>query len=248
VDATGEATLELFRSHDAYTDLLWRRLSSLSPRPCSGRVLEIGCGIGNLTRIILRTDGVEYLRAMDMDPAYVERVRSDLPDPRLHLAVALAEEYCPPEHVRPEGRFDVIVSSNVLEHIRDDVLALANLRAMLRPGGLIWLLVPAHPFLYCSLDRSLSHFRRYRRRDLHAVARAAGLEAIRVRYFNPIGALGWWVNGKLLRREMLPGGQLSLYNRYAIRLSDWIDRWNPFPLGVSLLGVLRARESAPSSP
>jgi SAM-dependent methyltransferase len=236
-DAAGEATLELFRRNDAYTEFLWERLASMASRPVAGRVLEVGCGIGNLTRIILRAPAVTRLKAIDMDPAYIERIRREIPDERLDAVPARAEELRPEEHAEERRPFDFIVASNVLEHIEDDARVLSNFRSMLSPGGTVLLLVPAHPCLYSSLDRGLSHFRRYSRAGLAALAKSSGLSVERLRHFNPVGAFGWWLNGKVLRRDLLPEGQLSLYARFAIPLSRLIDRWNPLPLGVSLIGA-----------
>lgn len=244
-DSTGEATLEIFRESPGYTEFLWEALSGISPRPCAGRVLEVGCGLGNLTRLILRSPGVERLHAIDLEPAYVERLRRELADPRLSVETARAEEFRPDAFRGEESGFDFVVSSNVLEHIDDDAAALANFRAVLRPSGLVLVLVPAHPALYSSLDRALSHRRRYRPEDLERVARAASLAVLRVRHFNPLGALGWWLNGKVLRRARLPRGQVSLYSRWALGLSRWLDRWNPFPIGVSLIAALAPKGLAP---
>lgn len=237
-DPAGEETLELFRENDAYSELLLDRLLALGGKAPGGRFLEVGCGIGNLTRLLLDRPGVTALHAIDIDPAYVERVRREQADSRLTLAVSPAESFCPEELTRGEQRFDAIVCSNVLEHIEDHVRVLCNFRRLLRPGGLALLLVPAHPALYCGLDRNLSHFRRYARGDFDPLAKASGLILRQVRHFNPLGAFGWWLNGKLLRRKVLPAAQLGLYTRFAIPLSRWIDRWNPFPVGVSLLAVL----------
>ena len=236
-DAAGEATLELFRRNDGYTEFLWERLASLASRPVAGRVLEIGCGIGNLTRIILRGPNVSFLKAIDMDPAYIERIRREIPDERLDAVAARAEDFRPGDG--QARAFDFIVASNVLEHIEDHARVLSNFHGMLAPGGTVLLLVPAHPSLYSSLDRNLSHFRRYSRTGLAALANGCGLEVVGLRHFNPIGAVGWWLNGKVLRRTLLPEGQLSLYARFAIPLSRLVDRWNPLPLGVSLIGAFR---------
>jgi SAM-dependent methyltransferase len=236
-DAAGEATLELFRRNDAYTEFLWERLASLASRPVAGRVLEVGCGIGNLTRIILRAPDVTFLKAIDMDPAYVERIRREIPDERLDAVAARAEEFCPEEYQARGTTFDFIVASNVLEHIEDHARVLSNFRGMLAPRGTVLLLVPAHPSLYSSLDRNLSHFRRYSRPALTALANDCGLQVEGLRHFNPVGAVGWWLNGKVLRRDLLPEGQLSLYARFAIPLSRLLDRWNPIPFGVSLIGA-----------
>lgn len=238
VDQVGERTLELFEETGGYSDLLWDALASLSPP--RGRVLEVGCGIGTLTRKILSTPGVDALHAIDMEPVYVERVRRAIEDDRLTVTAASLESFRPPRC--PEAAdeaFDTIVCSNVLEHIEDDRRALAEFQRMLRPGGHALVLVPAHPSLYCGLDRELSHFRRYRREQLVDRATAASLEVSRVRYFNPLGVVGWWLNGKVLRRRVLPPGQLRMYSRLAVSISRILDRCNPLPVGISVIACLR---------
>jgi SAM-dependent methyltransferase len=238
LDSVGEETLELFQRNEAYSELLWNSLRQMTSRAVEGRLLEIGCGIGNVTRLVLRDPGVELLHGIDLDPAYVARVRDNIDDPRLRVTAASAEEFCPLEYSAAGKGFDVIFSSNVLEHIENDTRVLQNFRAMLRPDGVVLTLVPAHSFLFCGLDRNLSHFRRYNAALLREKAAAAGLRVVSARYFNPLGALGWWWNGKVLRRGVLPEGQLAFYSRFGITLSRWIDQLNPFPVGVSLLAAL----------
>ncbi len=241
LDVAGEETLELFRENPAYNEFLVERLIRLSGSPLSGRVLEIGCGIGNITSVLLAKEGVEYLHGVDLDPAYIERVRREIADSRLETTAARAEEFCPERFTAADGQFDTIFCSNVLEHIEDDEGTLRNFAAMLRPGGRALVLVPAHPSLFCGLDENLSHFRRYRRRDFDALAARTELRVVASRYFNPLGALGWWLNGKVLKRRVLPAGQLSAYTRFAIPISRLVDWLNPFPLGVSVLAVLTPR-------
>jgi len=237
IDRVGEDTLELFAENPAYNELLWRRLSELAP--VTGRVLEVGCGIGTITSLILREAGVTAVHGIDMDPAYVRRVL-ELGDPRLGASACSMEECRLPRF--PEAAdesWDRIVCSNVLEHIEDDLETMRQFARMLRPGGVALILVPAHQWLYSSLDRNLSHFRRYRRADLQRLAAESGLELVRSRYFNPVGIAGWWLNGKVLRRDTLPVGQLRAYGRWAVSLSALVDRLNPLPCGISVTGAFR---------
>jgi SAM-dependent methyltransferase len=179
---------------------------------------------------------VRRVKTIDMEPVYIARVLEEARgDGRLEGETARAEEYCPAAEA---GAHDFIISTNVLEHVEDHVRALRNFRALLAPGGTALILVPAHPSLYSDLDRNLSHFRRYSRATLAGACAEAGLDVLRMRHFNPLGALGWWLNGKVLRRGILPSGQLSLYTRFAIPISRLLDRWNPFPVGVSLVAAL----------
>lgn len=238
MDAVGKSTLELFDRNPEYNRFLWRNLNALSA--AEGDVLEVGCGIGNLTRLVLEGEKVTGLHGIDMDPSYVHRVLSSIDDERLNASVSSLEEFTP--EVLPEAAsesYDSIVCSNVLEHISDDVSSMVNFHRLLKPGGKVLLLVPAHPWVFSQLDRNLSHHRRYTTARLRDLGERSLLTLEQARHFNPLGLLGWWVNGKLLGRSVLPATQLRLYTRLAIPLSQLIDRLNPFPLGVSLLALFR---------
>jgi SAM-dependent methyltransferase len=225
----GEATLELLEEFPAYGDFIWERVSSLAE--IRGDVLEMGCGIGSISRRLLGSSLVRSLDAVDIDPEYLSRVSREIPDPRLRTICSSAEAFEP-----REDSYDLVVSINVLEHVRDDLAALRGFARALRQEGVCLLLVPAHPWLFSSLDSGLSHHRRYTREGLRSLAARAGLETRSLFHWNPLGALGWWLNGKLLRRPHLSRGQVAAYSRFCITLSRLLDRLNPFPLGISLVG------------
>jgi SAM-dependent methyltransferase len=69
---------------------------------------------------------------------------------------------------------DGVTALNVLEHTDDDLIALKEIYRILKPGGIAHIEVPAGPSLYDIYDEVLMHFRRYRLRDLAALAMHAG--------------------------------------------------------------------------
>jgi 2-polyprenyl-3-methyl-5-hydroxy-6-metoxy-1,4-benzoquinol methylase len=130
------------------------------------RVIEVGCGIGNFTGMLLDR---EIVLAVDVDPACIERLQQRYSNrPNLHAFV------CEPSSgaFADLARFhpDSCVCLNVLEHIEDDQRALAAMASVLVPGGAIVLLVPAFQALYGPIDRNLSHHRRYSRNALAGLA------------------------------------------------------------------------------
>ena len=149
-----------------------------------------------------------------------------------------------------ELELDTIICLNVLEHIKDDGAALEGLEEMLCPGGRLILLVPAHRVLYSTLDKHLDHFRRYNRSGLVALVKKSGFHVEKSFHFNLLGALGWWINGCLLRRKILPGGQLKVFNLMTslLRAENWITP----PFGLSLVVIGRketvAKTESLSSP
>jgi SAM-dependent methyltransferase len=128
---------------------------------------------------------------------------------------------------------DTVLSLNVLEHIRDDREALRNCFRALAPGGRLVLLTPAHAALYSAMDQNLGHHRRYGGLELERLVTEAGFHKVDWRYLNALGALGWFINGRLFRRRLLPSHQ--------VRGFDWLIGWMKMesrlklPFGLSVL-------------
>ncbi len=99
----------------------------------------------------------------------------------------------------PEGKSDAVFMFDVLEHIENDREYLANLPT-LDPGGLLVLTVPAFQSLFCAHDTFLGHHRRYRRKQLIAIAEAAGFKTLDSGYFFS-SLLSFRLLQKLLRRD-----------------------------------------------
>ncbi len=202
-------------------------------RPYVGdRVLEIGAGIGNLTaNLVPRT---EY-HASDVNPQYLDRLntlKQTRPYLQVHYTDASVEETYPAE------RFDTVVCLNVVEHLENDVQALSNIRKRLDTNGRAIVLVPNGPQLYGSLDKVLGHYRRYTQEQLVKTCHDAGFTVEKVLKFNRIGAPGWWLNGRVLKKETFGFWQIKLLN-ILIPFIRPIDRFLPFP-HLSWIIILRA--------
>jgi 2-polyprenyl-3-methyl-5-hydroxy-6-metoxy-1,4-benzoquinol methylase len=193
------------------------------------RVVEVGCGIGNFTGMLLDR---EVVVAIDIEQACVDRLLRRYPG-RKNLRAFVCED------LRTLARFapDSVVCLNVLEHIEDDAAALQQMRAILSPGGVIVLMVPAFPALSGPIDRNLGHYRRYTRRSLMKLAVACELRVRQARYMNAPGFFGWWCNAHLLRRQAQSPPQITLFDKLAPLLSR-VESVLPPPFGQSLLAVL----------
>lgn len=200
-----------------------------------GEILEIGAGHGTFTPLLARHG---HVTAVEPSPRQFPR-----------LAARVAELGADAIQTDLEGalrsrRADTVVLVNVLEHILDDEGALATVAASLRPGGHVVLYVPAFELLYSSFDRAVGHHRRYRRRELEAKVRAAGLEVAKSTYVNSIGFLAWLVTARLLRIRPTTRGLALLYDRVVVRPLRAVERLVPPPFGQSLLVV--GRRPAPT--
>jgi SAM-dependent methyltransferase len=199
-------------------------------------ILEIGCGTGNLTQY-LAPHG--RLLAADVKKEYLDQARKRLKGVpgsegvlfrRLNLERSLPSL----KAFKPK----TLICVNVLEHLQEDGRILDQCRNLLPPEGRLLLFVPALPFLYGSMDRSYGHYRRYSRRALELKMTRAGFRVDYCRYLNLLGIFGWWLNGKILKRRIIPRSQMLLYDR-VVRFSSKIEAFLPKPVGLSLFCVGR---------
>jgi SAM-dependent methyltransferase len=199
------------------------------------RVLDVGAGIGTFTELLAPL--CESVVAVEADAEFAGVLRRRFAN---HSNVEIAQADA--ETSLPQGPFDSIICFNVLEHIPKDDEALESFRSRLAPGGALLLLVPAHPRLYGATDRMLGHERRYRREELRGRLEEAGFSVDVLRHVNPIGALGWLVSARLLRRQDIPRASLALFDR-TVPLVRHLDRLG-LPFGLSLWAVARALNRA----
>ena len=200
------------------------------------RVLEIGAGIGNITEWLLPRD---YYLASDINPHYLQYLRnSALGKPYLHVERLDLEDEA--GFAPWTGQFDTVVCLNVLEHVRDPLVALRNMHGALAPGGKLLLYVPQGPRLYSSLDEVLGHRCRYTETQLRAEFEASGFEVLSCRPFNRAGVPGWWLNGKLLGRRSFGRLQLKVFD-LLVPLLRRFDNLLPLP-GLGLMAVARRRD------
>jgi SAM-dependent methyltransferase len=85
-----------------------------------------------------------------------------------------------------DGAFGLILATDVLEHLDDDVGALRELRRVAAPGAALIVTVPAHPWLWSAHDEAVHHRRRYRRAELLGRARVAAWRPEVVTGFNTL--------------------------------------------------------------
>jgi SAM-dependent methyltransferase len=140
-------------------------------------------------------------------------------------------------------KFDLIVATDVIEHIKNDKKEIIKISDLLKKDGHILITVPAFQILYSSKDISLKHYRRYSKNDLRDLLHKYFHE-IKFTYFNfflflPITVLIFFfkmANIKFIKRvEKKPNFFINklLYYFFAFE-SFCIDKMN-FPFGISLL-------------
>lgn len=198
------------------------------------RVLEIGAGVGNMTRQLCPRRKL-YI-ATDVDHEHIAQLRAAF---RHRPAVQVcALDATDPEDFRPlENQVDTVVCLNVLEHIEDDKGTLERIRTVLEPGGRLILLVPNGPDAYGSIDKAIGHFRRYTQPGLRKLLESTGYEFEQMLEFNRVSRPGWIFSGQVLRVTTLSPASMRLFDKF-VWLWRKIDAklpWEP----TSIIAIAR---------
>jgi SAM-dependent methyltransferase len=198
------------------------------------RVLETGCGVGNFTRYLVDR---ELVVSMDVVEECVERNRASFAG-HSNIQFRWLDVQDPSFLDLKAVRADTVVCLNVLEHVRDDRLALKHMHHVLVPGGRAIFLLPAFESLYGPIDGNLGHFRRYAKGSWSKMAEEIGFRVTHLRYFNFLGFFGWWANSHLFRRQAQSASQIDFFDRFAVPLQSRLESWVEPPVGQSLFTVL----------
>ncbi len=212
----------------------------------SARVLDVGCSIGNLTHIVadrLKDNGNDsHVTGLEIIPEAAARFHRRFQH-RGDLVVVCGDIMADLPELDAAGPFDAAVSFNVLEHLEDDQAALRAIGKRLRPGGRIGLLVPGGgDKLYGTLDSLDRHYRRYTPARLRTRLEAAGFEVLHIRKVNAVGAILWFLKGRVLRSHRFDPGEVRLFDRLVPVLRR-VERIFGPPFGQSLAAVARRPES-----
>lgn len=231
-ERTNTLTLFILEGADAYHQWIFDKI-----RPYLGKeILEVGCGIGNLTGLLLSQARVIVT---DVNRSYLQRVENKYRDHSNLKGILLwdVEQTLTKFFDIPfDIPIDTIVCSNVLEHINMDEAALENFFHLLPKGGRLIVLAPALKILYNALDKELGHFRRYGRAELAQKLARNGFVIRSSKYFNFFGIFGWFINGTLLKRRLLQPRQIKTFNTM-VPLFVWMEKVMPTLVGQSLIIV-----------
>lgn len=149
------------------------------------------------------------------------------------------------------NRFDAIICSSVLYHrwVGDVEVALAELIRVLRPGGFLFLNLPAYPFLRSAHDDAVFGARRFTRAEVRSLLLKNNLAILRLSYWTtllfPLACLARILGVPKAGRDFGSGGSLSSMNRVMSRLMSFelaLLKKVSLPFGVALFCVAQKPE------
>ncbi len=201
-----------------------------------GNIFEIGSGQGTHSRSIIRDFPESKILLGDIDPNYL-RILQALADER--VSVGQIDISRKEDLVKINIPVNSAFALNVLEHIEDDVAALNNIYDMLEPGGRFVLLVPAHKFLYNCIDKDAGHFRRYTSQEIVGKVSRTKFKITDLHYFNFLSMFGWYVNGNILKKNVINPSAADILDRLVPLLKLFERHILRQKAGMSIIAVLQ---------
>jgi SAM-dependent methyltransferase len=195
------------------------------------KILEVGCGIGNLTYYLQHFGA---LSSIDISDRYLAHMKIDYPDICFYK-FDISDEAV---QILRKEQFDTVVCVNVLEHVQNDKKALQNIYEILKPDGRLLLYVPALPWLYGTVDADLAHYRRYNKKRLEEIVTHAGFRIEKIFYSNFLAIVGWFFNSKIQRKQELSYWQTILFDKF-VPLLEKIESKIRIPIGMTLVAILQ---------
>jgi 2-polyprenyl-3-methyl-5-hydroxy-6-metoxy-1,4-benzoquinol methylase len=216
----------------AREEVILETLRSRKPPGGWPHILDVGCGGGVFFDRLAEFGDVE-----GVEPD--EQLVDDSPEIRKRIYVGPFDD-----RYRPAHRFDLILMMDVVEHLDDPAGALRHALALLAPGGMILITVPAFELLWTTHDDINQHRTRYTKATMRALAAASGLRIDRMRYF-----FHWTFPAKVAQRMVqavtrpapapasVPPGRINAILYATSRLEHTVFGGLDLPFGSSLMVV-----------
>jgi SAM-dependent methyltransferase len=220
---SGARILEAMKSAPAYHDCIFDMLRGAA-RGCSS-ILDFGAGDGMFARKFAEAG------------CCIDCVEPD-PDLRSQLGGIAQNAFASIGDV-PDAHYDFAFTVNVVEHIAEPELVCSELLRVLRPGGRLFVFVPAFPVLWTSLDDEVGHYRRYTRASLSRLLSDSNFAVRRVEYFDSIGFLAGLSVRILEKCGMFSydSATISFYDRWIFPLSRKGDALFSGVAGKNVLAI-----------
>ncbi len=174
------------------------------------KIIDFGAGIGTLSKIIQNKTGII--------PVCIEIDKTN----KNILAERGFKHFNSLSEINDE--VEIIFSSNVLEHIENDIKVLKEIFKKLKNNGKIFLYLPANNFLWTNLDEKVGHFRRYDRNELVKKLKSCGFKIEKCHYSDSIGFFATLLTKFFSRNNpILSQNTLIFYDNFVLPFSNFFD-------------------------
>jgi len=188
-------------------------------------VLDFGAGIGTFAKILIK----EGFNVSCLEPDFQQASR--LSKENINVFKSLKD-------IQNQS-VDYIYSLNVFEHIENDLEILKALKTKLKKKGVLFIYVPAFPYLFSQMDSKVGHYRRYTKKSLTLLSQKSGFKIRNINYVDFIGffaTLAYKIIGS--SAGTINRKTLIFYDRFLFPISKVIDFFTHSLIGKNIYIVL----------
>lgn len=198
-----------------YNRMLVQRFASALPKSLgkNPQVLDFGAGIGALSKLWV-DEGLGLVDCYEPDVTQCKQI--------VDRGLRAYSDFN-----KLPGRYDLVFTSNVIEHIEDDKQVLWEINeSLLKLNGKLVIYVPAFQLLYSGIDKKVGHFRRYSKGNLLRLVKYAGYEVESCEYVDSLGFFAAFAMRLLCLDEKVATNHraLRLYDKYLLPMSLFMDQ------------------------
>jgi SAM-dependent methyltransferase len=199
----------------------WKNYLSKKLRPyITGRVIEVGAGLGSSTKYLCDRSHVRWV-CLDPDAKHASHLKSLIAAGKLPPC---CEVRCSVLADLARGDLaDTILYVDVLEHIQDDEAEMLVAAAHLAPGGHIVVLAPAFNSISSPLDKAVGHYRRYGRDDATRLS-SQSLSLQATFFLDSAGFFASALNRLILRKSLPSARDIKIWDKLIVPISILTDK------------------------
>lgn len=223
--------LEIFRNAKN-----WKKYYAKNIKPfIKGDVLEVGAGLGINTEFMINSEVLTW-DYVEPDPRLAASISSNGVSKSISRNIIVGTI----DNVDPSTKYDSIVYIDVLEHIEQSKAEIIKIKAALKTGGYLVVLVPAYNFLFNEFDEKVGHFRRYTKVILKNEVNNELVQK-KLFYLDSLGFFASLVNKLFLHKSLPSLKNILFWDKVIIPLSKISDVLFFRSFGKSLIGVYQKK-------
>jgi SAM-dependent methyltransferase len=216
----------------------WKRYFAKKLIPyIRGDVLEVGAGIGTTTRV-LSSSNVSTWACLEPDPLLASRLKQVAREKPFQVEVDI--EVGTLDTFQAIRQYDTVLYIDVLEHIEDDRGELSKAAELVKQGGKLIVLCPAHQYLFSPFDHAIGHFRRYTKRRYREIC-PTSVHEVSIFYLDSLGLFLSLANKLLLKSSSPSVKQIKFWDRLVVRLTKLVDPCLAYRFGKTVVAVWEKR-------
>lgn len=194
-------------------------------------ILDAGCREGYIGSLFLDNNKVTFA---DIEEEYLKKINK-------HENATIKKIDLTKKLPFKKDSFDVVICSDVTEHIKDDKAVIKNLLGVLKKDGLLILTNPAYSKYYGEHDRLIGHYRRYDKKDYLNMAKENNLEVLRLRYLVSSIFFPFILSQKSKKSKSIYQGESKIEKKiiWLLNIICGIDAKLNLPFGICIMGIFK---------